>query len=67
MPERGGLQFLLDVLDQHASTNMLRDYGIFHSYLFIEAQRSRAMINDLAGKSVNLGGTSWLGGLLFEF
>ena len=54
-------------LDQRASTNMLRDYGIYHTYFFIEAQRSRAMINDLSGESINLGGTSWLGGLLFEF
>jgi hypothetical protein len=64
---RGGLQFLLDALDQSASTNMFRDYGIFHSYLFVEGQRTRAMINDLSGKSVDLGGTSVLGGLLFEF
>ncbi len=46
---------------------MLRDYGVYHTYFFVEAQRSKAMINDVTGVSVNLGGTSILGGLLFEF
>lgn len=64
---RAGLQLLLDTLDERAATNMLRDYGVFHTYFFVEAQRTRAMIDDISGKSINLGGTSWLGGLLFEF
>ncbi len=64
---RAGLQFLLDALDERAATNMLGDYGVFHTYFFIEAQRTRAMINAVTGESINLGGTSWLGGLLFEF
>ncbi len=64
---RGGLQLLLDELDQRAATNMLRDYGVYHTYFFVEAQRSKAMINDVTGVSINLGGTSILGGLLFEF
>ena len=64
---RAGLQLLLDVFDERAATNMFRDYGVFHTYLFVEGQRTRAMINDLTGKSIDLGGTSVLGGLLFEF
>jgi len=64
---RGGLQFLLDVLDQRAATNMLRDYNISHTYFFVETEKSKAMINDVYGVSINLGGTSVLGGLLFEF
>jgi hypothetical protein len=64
---RGGLQFLLDALDERAATNMLREYGIYHTYFFMEGQRTRAMINSVAGESINLGGTSVLGGLLFEF
>ena len=64
---RGGLQLLLDALDQRASTNMLRDFGVYHTYFFIETERTKAMINDASGVSTNLGGTSWLGGLLFEF
>lgn len=69
---RAGLQFLLDALDERAATNMLRDFGVFHTYFFIEAQRTRAMIDTVStttspSESINLGGTSWLGGLLFEF
>jgi hypothetical protein len=69
---RGGLQLLLDVFDQRAATNMYRDYGISHTYFFVEAQRTRAMIDTVAtvsspSESINLGGTSVLGGLLFEF
>ena len=61
---RGGLQFLLDVLDQRAANNMYLDYGIHHTYLFVEAEYTRAVIDSY---SVNLGGTSYFGGLLFEF
>jgi len=64
---RAGLQFLLDAGDITAARNLLRDYGIYHTYFFFETQYSRAMINDLSGASVNLGGTSYLMGLQFEF
>jgi hypothetical protein len=64
---RAGLQLVLDSMDPRAASNMFMDYGVFHSSLFLEARSIRAMITDLNGTSVNLGGTSWLGGLLFEF
>jgi hypothetical protein len=64
---RAGLQLVLDSMDPRAASNMYMDYGVFHSSLFLEARSIRAMITDLNGTSVNLGGTSWLGGLLFEF
>jgi hypothetical protein len=66
---RGGLQFSLDVLDPQAANNLKRDYGIDHTYLFIEAEYIRAMVDTVTtpSESVNLGGISWLGGLLFEF
>ena len=64
---RGGLQFLLDAVDERAAANMLMDYGVFHTYFFVEAQRTRAMIETVSGESIDLGGTSVLGGLLFEF
>jgi opacity protein-like surface antigen len=64
---RAGLQFLLDETDSTASRNLLADYGIYHTYFFIETQYTRAMITDLDGASVNLGGTSYLMGFLFEF
>jgi len=63
---RAGLQFLLDVLDQGAATSFYRDVGVYHTYFFTEAQYNRAMANTPSG-SVNLGGWSYIGGLLFEF
>jgi hypothetical protein len=64
---RAGLQFLLDEADITAARNMRSDYGIYHTYFFLETQYIRVLINDLAGTSVNLGGTSYLMGFLFEF
>ncbi len=59
---RGGLQLLLDGIDQSAANNMYMDYGIFHTYLFIEAKYTHAVTS-----GTDLGGTSYLAGLLFEF
>lgn len=61
---RGGLQFSLDAVDQSAANNMYRDYGIYHTYLFIETEYTHAVQRSV---STNLGGTAYLGGLLFEF
>jgi opacity protein-like surface antigen len=64
---RAGLQIVLDGADPRAASNLYQQYGIMHTSLFFETRITRAMINDLSGKSVDLGGTSWLAGLLFEF
>ncbi|HXY53283.1 MAG TPA: MXAN_2562 family outer membrane beta-barrel protein [Nitrospirota bacterium] len=64
---RGGLQMLLDRIDQSASTSLYEDIGVFHTYLFVEVEYTHAMANTNTGGSVNLGGSSWLAGLLFEF
>ena len=64
---RAGLQIVLDGADTRAAGNMYKDYGIFHTSLFLETRYTRAMITDLTGSSINLGGTSYLMGLLFEF
>jgi hypothetical protein len=64
---RAGLQLLLDELDPSASGNLLSDFGIYHSYLFIEARSLKVHATAVDGTTVDLGGTSWLGGLLFEF
>lgn len=61
---RGGLQFSLDALDQSAANSMYLDYGIYHTYLFIEAEYTHAVLRSV---STNLGGTAYLAGLLFEF
>ncbi len=63
---RGGVQLLLDELDMDAANNMYRDYGVYHTYLFIESEYIKATVSTDAGK-VDLGGTTIVGGLLFEF
>ena len=64
---RVGVQFLLDGLDPSAADKFYLDDGVYHTYFFIEAERTRAMIDTLSGDTVNLGGTGWRGGLLIEF
>jgi len=64
---RGGLQFLLDDLERGAADNLYLDYGIHHTYLLLEAKYTRAMVDTNSGGAVNIGGSSWLGGLLLEF
>jgi hypothetical protein len=64
---KAGLQFLLDGLDQSAANSFYLDSGVFHTYFFLEAQRTRAMADTVTGEAVNIGGTSYLAGLLFEF
>lgn len=61
---RGGLQFALDGLDQSAANSMYMDYGVYHTYFFVEAERTKANVK---AASVDLGGDAYLMGLLFEF
>jgi hypothetical protein len=61
---RGGLQLSLDVIEQSSTNRMYIDYGVYHTSLFVEVEYSRAMVRSV---STNLGGTAYLGGLLFEF
>ena len=61
---RGGLQFLLDGLDRSAANSMYMDYGVIHTYLFVEAEYTSAKISEI---STDLGGTAYLAGFLFEF
>lgn len=64
---RAGLQLLLDRIDRSASNSIYLDYGVFHTYIFLEAEYTRVMASTNTDGSVNIGGTSWLAGLLFEF
>lgn len=64
---RGGLQFLLDGIDLSAANNLYLDYGIRHTYLFVEAEYVSAKADTNTGGSVDLGGTSYLAGFLIEF
>jgi hypothetical protein len=61
---RGGLQLSLDFIDRSSQNRMFLDYGVYHTYLFVETEYSRAVVRSI---SANLGGTAYLGGLLFEF
>ncbi len=61
---RGGLQLSLDSLDPGASGRMYNDYGVIHTSFFMEIEYTRAIVGS---PQVNLGGTAYLGGLLFEF
>ncbi len=64
---RAGLQLLLDKIDPSAATSFYLDWGVEHTYLFIEAERIKAAADALPSGTVELGGTSWLAGFLFEF
>ena len=64
---RAGIQLLLDGLERDASRSLYLDYGVHHSYLFLEAKYLHARADTVPSGSVNLGGTSCLGGFLFEF
>lgn len=61
---RGGVQLSLDELDESAANNMYTDYEVYHTYLFIEVEQTKAKIKS---SSIDLGGTAYLMGLLFEF
>ena len=64
---RGGVEVLLDGLEPSASRSLYQDYGIHHTYLFLEGKYLHAQADTLPSGSVNIGGTSCLGGFLFEF
>ena len=64
---RGGVQLLLDRLESDAANDLYLDFGVHHTYLFLEARHTRAKAGTVPAGSVNIGGTSYLGGLLFEF
>ena len=61
---RAGVQLLLDNIDSGAANNLYQDYGVYHTYLFVEVEMTRARLDS---PSVDLGGKSYLAGFLFEF
>jgi hypothetical protein len=64
---RAGVQLLLDGLEPDASRSLYLENGIYHTYLFLEGKYLHAKADTVPTGSVNLGGTSFLGGFLFEF
>ncbi len=62
---RLGLQLLLDWFDPAAADSFDMDLGVKNSYLVLEAQYSK--VDRFGSESLDLGGWSYLGNLLFEF
>ncbi len=69
---RAGIQVRLDGLDPSASNNLFTDFGIRHTYLIVEAERTHVMANVVPttanpGTQTDIGGTTYFSGFLFEF
>ncbi len=63
---RAGVQLLLDVFAPKESGQLLAQYGIDNTYLFLEQQTIKAEV-DASATTVDIGGDSVLIGVLFEF
>ncbi len=61
---RGGLALLLDALDPDAA-DRAKEWGLLNSYLLLEAQYAK--INDFGSATVDLGGWTYWGGLMYAF
>jgi hypothetical protein len=64
---RGGIQLLLDRIDPDTAKEFYDDFRVRRTYFFTEAKYTYAAAGINPSGSVNLGGVSYLGGLLFEF
>jgi len=64
---RAGVQLLLDQLEPQSARDLYLDFGMHHTYLFVEGRYTRAMADTNPVGSVNIGGASALAGFLFEF
>jgi len=64
---RAGVQLLLDRLEPGTADDAYLDFGVHNSYLFVEGRYLDARVDTTSSGSVNLGGTSVLGGFLVEF
>jgi hypothetical protein len=62
---RGGLKILLDIIDPVGADAFNIGWGVKNTYFIMEAQYSRA--DDFGSDSINLGGWSYLGGIVVEF
>jgi len=62
---KGGIQFLLDLLEPYAAEKLKREWGIENTYLFAEYYLSK--VDDFGSESIDLGSKGIVGGLVFEF
>lgn len=70
---RGGFDVLLNSLDPSSASGLREDYGVVRSYFRLEAQWAKAEAPEdpltlgATGEDIDLGGTTFLAGLRFEF
>jgi len=69
---RAGIQLRLDDLDVSASNGLFMDFGIRHTYLIFEVERTHVMADAVPtvrnpSTTINIGGTTYFSGFLFEF
>lgn len=64
---RGGVDVLLNALDPSSASGLREDYGVARSYFRLEAQWAKAEAPGTGGSDIDLGGTTYLAGLRFEF
>ncbi|MBI4691006.1 MAG: hypothetical protein HY754_12205 [Nitrospirae bacterium] len=62
---KGGLQFLLDILEPEVAKDFYDSWHVSNTYLFIEIMSSK--VDNFGKENIDLGGRSIMGGLLFEF
>jgi len=62
---RAGLQILLDALEPRGARNMRESWGIDNTYLTLETLYTS--LDDFGGEEIDLGGTTLVGGLMFEY
>jgi opacity protein-like surface antigen len=64
---RGGFDVLLNALDPSSASSLNEEYGVARTYFRLEAQWAKAEAPGTAGSDVDLGGTTYLAGVRFEF
>ena len=64
---RVGIQILTDGISPDSAKSLYDDFNVRHTYYFVEAKYTHADAGINPSGSVNMGGVSYLGGLLFEF
>ena len=62
---RAGFKILLDTIDPSAAEAFKMDWGIKNTYFVVEAQFSK--VDDFGSDSTDLGGWSYLGGIVVEY
>jgi hypothetical protein len=62
---RAGVKLLLNSLEPNSANKLYKEWGVAHTYFLIEGQY--AHVSGLEDSSVDLGGSSFFGGIQFDF